>query len=169
MAITVNVGKTSKKPATKKKVVVEEQGELELTIEEQLVSAIGPKVLDKAAHIASQLEDLKAKSDALMSDLTPLKEAITEAINDADLPNNKKLLLVTASGTQCTVAAKKKATEIIDKEALYHALEESKEGLFFELSKIGLSDAKKYVAVKGNSKIYKETISKSDRQLTFKA
>lgn len=133
-----------------------------------MVALIGSANIDKAAHLFSQLDDLKAQIKALDSDYKPLAETIQKVLSEADLPPTKKLLLESESGTKLEIAALRKATTILDKEALYHALEAKQEGLFFELSSVGMTDAKNYVPVKGNvGVIYEEGYGKT-RTLKFK-
>lgn len=165
MPVKINLGK---KEQPNKVESTEEQQELALTLEEQLVALIGTENIDKAAHLYNQMEDLKTQLSALESDYKPIASAIQTTLEDADLAPTKKLVLKSETGVTMTVAAKRKSTKVTDKEALYHALEETKEGLFFELSNVGLTDAKSYVPVKGNvGTIYTETYGKT-RTLGFK-
>ena len=165
MAIVINTGK---EPEKKQVVEQVKQEQPEQTLEEQLVALIGTKNVDKAASLASKIEDAKAVVKALESDYKPIADAIQTVIADAELPPTKKLLLKSEAGTTLEIAALRKSTTISDKEALYHKLEESKEGLYFELSAVSLTECKQYVPVKGNvGTIYQEGYGKT-RTLKFK-
>lgn len=169
MGITINTGGKKNKATPKVENQLEIQ-EAELSVEERLVAAIGAKTLEKAATLFTQIDELKADVKALESDYKVEVEKIRDALEAEDLPPSKKLVLKTESGFRLEIAAEKKATVILDKEKLYHALEEVQEGLFFELSKIGLTDAKNHIPVAGNPEIFKtETTGVDSRALKFKS
>lgn len=164
MPVKINIG--SKAEKQQKVETVAETGSQ--TLEQQLVALIGSENIDKAGHLYSQMEDLKSKLKALESDYKPHAEAIQTVLRDADLPPTKKLLLESDTGTTLEVAGLRKSTKIADKEALYHALEAAKTGLYFELSSVGMTDCKNYVPVKGNvGTIYEEGYGNT-RGLKFK-
>lgn len=166
MPVKINTGKN--KGATTAPQVEAQQEVNELTLEETLVAAIGADTIEKAAHLASQMEDLKAQMDSLESDYKPLAAKIqAELAACPELKPTKKLVLETESGATCNVAALRKSTTIKDKEKLYHALEAKQEGLYFDLSKIGITDAKNYVPVEGNPEIFESAYGKT-RGLKFK-
>ncbi|MGI4990988.1 hypothetical protein ACRXCV_00020 (plasmid) [Halobacteriovorax sp. GFR7] len=166
MPVKINLGaKDAQKQAVE---TTQAQNNKKQTLEDQLVALIGSANLDEAATLFTQMEELKAKVKALESDYNPIKDAIQTVLKDADLPPTKKLILTSDTGTTLEVGALRKSTSIKDKEALYHALEESQEGLFFELSSVGVTDAKNYVPVKGNvGTIYSEGYGNT-RGLKFK-
>lgn len=164
MPVKINTGKKQAAPAAPK---VEAPAK-ELTLEETLIAAIGVGTIEKAAQLANDYEELKAKLDAIDSDLKPLKEEIQTALSECqELKPTKKVVLETESGVTLNIAALRKTTVIKDKEALYHALEDAQEGLYFELSKIGVTDAKNYVPVEGNPNIFSSEYGKT-RTLKFK-
>ncbi|MDH5184982.1 MAG: hypothetical protein OEX12_13955 [Gammaproteobacteria bacterium] len=128
-----------------------------------LTNTFGPQI-DSMVAIEIEAKSLEAQAKKLKAQVDEFRSDVKKVVEEHH-PNEYETFQVYGQTHSMTIGKVGEMTQVNDKEAMYHAFEDKKAGLFFDVCKINLTDIKKYL---GEDLPFLEKIFSGVRKITFK-